>query len=397
MNNSRALPSPILRITYGPIQAGTTPIFTSENENLAERAATARAGWAEPTSPEWVAAQHATGLDGWDADLPIYELGDSVATRKAIQKALEATYDRLPGLMSGSADLTGSNGTGLARTTAFTADDRSGRYLHYGIREHAMGAALVGMAQHGGTLPISGTFFVFSDYMRGAVRLSALMEAPVVFVWTHDSLGVGEDGPTHQPIEQLWSLRAMPQLNMARPADATETAIVWRTAIERRTPTGLALSRQGVPCLDRKKYTPAEEAAKGAYILSEADGGSPEILLLATGTEVSIALEAQELLASEGIAVRVVSMPCLEWFEEQEQSYRDHVLPPSVRARVSVEAGATIGWWKYIGDHGEAIGIDHFGESAAGGYLMEKLGFTGDNVAAAARRSLASVGESVGY
>jgi len=337
--------------------------------------------------------------------LPDFEPGAKIATRKASHAVIQSLAAALPEFIGGSADLAGSNLTTIDGAASFLPADikvksnspfagphsPGGRVLHFGIREHAMGAILNGMSLDGLLKPFGGTFFVFSDYMRGAIRLAALMQAPVVFVWTHDSIGVGEDGPTHQPIEHLWSLRAMPQLNMARPADATETAIVWRTAIERRTPTGLALSRQGVPSLDRNRYAPAEEAAKGAYVLSEADGGTPEVLLLATGTEVSIALEAQQLLAAEGIQARVVSMPCLEWFEDQQQSYRDQVLPPSVRARVSVEAGATIGWWKYIGDHGEAIGIDRFGESADGDYLMKKLGFTADNVAAAARKSLASV------
>ena len=340
-----------------------------------------------------------------EIELPNFEPGTKIATRKASHAVIQSLAAALPEFIGGSADLAGSNLTTIDGAASFLpagikvksnspfAGPHSphGRVLHFGVREHAMGAILNGMSLDGLLKPFGGTFLVFSDYMRGAVRLSAIMKAPVVFVWTHDSIGVGEDGPTHQPIEHLWSLRAMPQLNVARPADATETAIVWRTAIERRTPTGLALSRQGVPSLDRNRYAPAEGAAKGAYVLSEATGGTTKVLLLATGTEVSIALEAQELLAAEGIPARVVSMPCLEWFEDQEQSYRDQVLPPSVRARVSVEAGATIGWWKYIGDHGEAIGIDHFGESASGDYLMKKLGFTADNVAAAAKKSLASL------
>lgn len=338
-------------------------------------------------------------------DLPEFEPGAMIATRKASHAVIQSLAAALPELVGGSADLAGSNLTSIDGAASFLPADIKvksdspfagphsphGRVLHFGIREHAMGAILNGLSLDGLLKPFGGTFFVFSDYMRGAVRLSALMEAPVVFVWTHDSIGVGEDGPTHQPIEQLWSLRAMPQMNMVRPADATETAVVWQSAIERRTPTGLALSRQGVPCLDRNRYAPASESARGAYILSEADGGSPEVLLLATGSEVSLCLEAQQLLATEGIAARVVSMPCLEWFEEQQQSYRDHVLPPSVRARVSVEAGATIGWWKYIGDQGQPIGIDHFGESADGAYLLDKWGFTAANVAATAKESLASV------
>jgi transketolase len=338
-------------------------------------------------------------------DPPQFEPGAMIATRKASHAMIQSLAAALPELIGGSADLAGSNLTTIEGAASFLPADIKvksdspfagphspyGRVLHFGIREHAMGAIVNGMSLDGLLKPFGGTFFVFSDYMRGSVRLSALMEAPVVFVWTHDSIGVGEDGPTHQPIEQLWSLRAMPQLNMARPADATETVAVWQSAIERRTPTGLALSRQGVPCLDRNKYAPAADAAKGAYILSEAAGGSPDVLILATGSEVSLGLEAQELLAADGIAARVVSMPCLEWFDEQEESYRDHVLPPSVRARVSIEAGATLGWWKYVGDHGEVIGIDHFGESADGGYLLKKLGFTAENTAAAAKKSLTSV------
>ena len=337
-----------------------------------------------------------------EIDLPEFEVGASIATRKASHAAIQAIAAAVPEFLGGSADLAGSNLTTIEGAPSFLPSNIKvksdspfagphsphGRVLHFGIREHAMGAIVNGLALDGLLKPFGGTFFVFSDYMRGAVRLSALMEARVIFVWTHDSLGVGEDGPTHQPIAQLWAFRAMPQFNMARPADATETAAVWKIALERGTPTGLALSRQGTPVIDREKFASADEAARGAYILSEAAGGQPDVLLLATGTEVGLAMTAQEQLAGDGINARVVSMPCLEWFEEQEQAYKDEVLPPSVKARVSVEAGATVGWWKYIGDAGVPIGIDHFGESADGSYLMKKYGFTAEHVTAAAMESI---------
>jgi transketolase len=260
-----------------------------------------------------------------------------------------------------------------------------------------MGGILNGIALHGGTRVFGGTFLVFSDYMRGSVRLAALMGAPVIYVWTHDSIGLGEDGPTHQPIEHLAALRAIPGLDVVRPADATETAICWRTAIEHTDrPTALVLTRQNVPVLDRSTYASAEGVAQGAYVLAEAGSGTPHLILIATGSEVSIALEARELLEAEGTPTRVVSMPCREWFEAQEAAYRQQVLPPDVKARVSVEAATPFGWHDFVGDEGESLGIDHFGASAPYQILYEQFGLTPDRVVAAAHASLSRVGATKG-
>jgi transketolase len=260
-----------------------------------------------------------------------------------------------------------------------------------------MGAILNGIVLHGGTRAFGGTFLVFSDYMRGSVRLAALMKLPVVYVWTHDSIGLGEDGPTHQPIEHLAALRAIPGLDVVRPADATETAIAWRTAIEHvDRPTAMVLTRQNVPVLDRNVLTSAEGAAKGAYVLSEAGSGTPQCVLIATGSEVQIALAAREQLEAEGTPTRVVSMPCREWFEAQEASYRQEVLPPDVRVRVSVEAATTFGWRDFVGDDGESLGLDHFGASAPYQILYEQFGLTADRVVAAAHASLSKVGATRG-
>jgi transketolase len=272
-----------------------------------------------------------------------------------------------------------------------TADDRGpyGRTLHFGIREHAMGMILNGIALHGGTRPYGGTFLVFSDYMRGSVRLAALMRLPVIYVWTHDSIGLGGDGPTHQPVEHLAALRAIPGLDVVRPADANETVVAWRTTLEQHDrPVALALSRQGVPTLDREKYASAEGAAKGAYVLAEAGTGTPKVILIATGSEVSLALKARETLEAEGTPTRVVSMPCVEWFNAQELSYRCQVIPPEVKARVSVEAAVAQGWREIVGDAGEIVSIDHFGASAEGNILFEQFGFTTDHVVTAAHTSL---------
>jgi transketolase len=270
--------------------------------------------------------------------------------------------------------------------------------LHFGIREHAMGSILNGIVLHGGTRAFGGTFLVFSDYMRGAVRLAAIMKAPVIYVWTHDSIGLGEDGPTHQPIEQLAALRAMPGLDVVRPADATETAIAWRTAIEHiDRPTALALTRQNVPVLDRSVYASAEGVAKGAYVLVEASRGIPRCIIIATGSEVQLALAARERLEAEDMPTRVVSMPCREWFEAQEESYRQEVLPPEVRVRVSVEAATTFGWRDFVGDDGESLGINHFGASAPYQILYEQFGLTADRVVAAAHASLSRVGATKGH
>jgi transketolase len=260
-----------------------------------------------------------------------------------------------------------------------------GRTMHFGIREHAMGAILNGIKLHGGTRPYGGTFLVFSDYMRPAVRLAALMELPVTYVWTHDSIGLGEDGPTHQPIEHLWALRAIPGLDVVRPADANETAVAWRTVLERANrPAGLCLTRQNVPVFDREKFASAEGVARGGYVL--ADGG--DVILIGTGSEVQIAVAARELLAAEGISARVVSMPCVEWFNEQDASYQEDVLPATLRARVSVEAGISWPWKVIVGDAGESVGVDHFGASASYMKLYEEFGLTAERVAQAARASI---------
>ncbi len=275
-----------------------------------------------------------------------------------------------------------------------------GRTLHFGIREFAMGAVLNGITAHGLTRPYGGTFLIFSDYMRPAVRLAALMKAPTVFVWTHDSIGLGEDGPTHQPVEQLASLRAIPGLDVVRPADANETVWAWRTILETvDRPAGLALTRQNVPtyrrgdgAADGDTLAAADGTAKGGYVLAEAAGGQPSVILIATGSEVETALQARETLHAEGIPTRVVSMPCLEWFQRQDQSYRDQVLPPAVRARVSVEAGVAQGWKELVGDAGRCISLEHYGASADYTVLYEKFGLTGEAVVAAAKESLAAGG-----
>jgi transketolase len=268
-----------------------------------------------------------------------------------------------------------------------------GRTLHFGVREHAMGAILNGIVLHGPTRPYGGTFLIFSDYMRPAVRLAALMQLPVIYVWTHDSIGLGEDGPTHQPVEQLAALRAIPGLEMVRPADANETAAAWKALLEKGDrPTGLALTRQNVPVLEG---TDAEGVARGGYVLSDSSTelgkGLPDVLLIATGSEVQFAVTAQRTLAAEGIATRVVSMPCVEWFDTQDQAYRDQVLPPTVKARVAVEAGIAMPWHRFVGDHGEVVSLEHFGASADWQTLYREFGFTADAVADAARRSLGAI------
>ncbi|MFD3976614.1 transketolase [Streptomyces cyaneofuscatus] len=334
---------------------------------------------------------------GWEEKLPVFEAGKSLATRAASGKVLQALGDVVPELWGGSADLAGSNNTTIDKTSSFLPvgnplpeADPYGRTIHFGIREHAMAAAMNGIALHGNTRIYGGTFLVFSDYMRNAVRLSALMHLPVTYVWTHDSIGLGEDGPTHQPVEHLAALRAIPGLNIVRPADANETAIAWREILRRYTkvfgegaPHGLALTRQGVPT-----YEANEDAAKGGYVLFEADGGEPQVLLIATGSEVHVAVEAREQLQAAGVPTRVVSMPSVEWFEEQDQGYKESVLPPSVKARVAVEAGIGLTWYRYVGDAGRIVSLEHFGASADAKVLFREFGFTAENVAAAARESL---------
>ncbi|HVL83288.1 MAG TPA: transketolase [Pseudonocardia sp.] len=333
--------------------------------------------------------------DGWEKHLPTFDEGKSIATRKASGEVLGALADVLPELWGGSADLAESNNTTMPGAESFGPESIStsmfpahpyGRTLHFGVREHAMGSILNGIALHGPTRPYGGTFLVFSDYMRPAVRLAALMRSAVVYVWTHDSIGLGEDGPTHQPIEHLAALRAIPGLSVVRPADANETAAAWKAVLERpQGPAGLALSRQNLPVL---AGTSADGVARGGYVLADADGGEPAVLLVATGSEVQIAVEAREVLQAEGVPTRVVSMPCVEWFDEQDEAYRESVLPAGVRARVSVEAGIAQPWHRLTGDAGENVSIEHFGASADQQTLFREFGFTTEAVVAAAHRSL---------
>jgi transketolase len=390
--------------------------FPAEDEavararEVADRGKRARAAWEERFAA-WSAAQpDRAGLltrlvarqlpDGWTAEIPAFPPGD-MATRSASGKVLNALAPVLPELWGGSADLAGSNDTTMEGEPSFIPVEHQtavfpgnpyGRTLHFGIREFGMGTICNGIALHGLTRPYGGTFLVFSDYMRPAVRLAALMELPVTFVWTHDSIGLGEDGPTHQPVEHLWALRAIPGLDVVRPGDANETAVAWRTILERTNrPAGLCLTRQKLPVLDRAggAFGSADGTARGGYVLAEADGGAPDVIIVGTGSEVQIALAARDELGRDGIAARVVSMPCLEWFAEQDQAYRDAVLPPLVRARVAVEAGVRFGWHSICGDAGEIIGLDHFGASAAYERLYAEYGITPERVAQAARRSMA--------
>ncbi len=327
--------------------------------------------------------------EGWDADLPAFPADPKgTATRSAGGAVLNALARRLPELIGGSADLGPSTKTLLKGEQDFSRDRPAGRNLHFGVREHAMAAVMNGMANHGGVRPFGSTFFVFADYLRPSLRLAALMGLPVVHVFTHDSIFVGEDGPTHQPVEHLASLRAMPNLVVIRPADAGETVEAWKVAVERTDgPTALVLTRQNVPVLDRGALGPAEGLRRGAYVLQEAAGGpdAVRLILIATGSEVHLALGAAERLEADGVATRVVSLPSWELFEAQERSYRDEVLPPRVEARVAVEAGATFGWERYVGARGRVVGLDRFGASAPAAVLAERFGFTVDNVVRAAR------------
>ncbi len=336
---------------------------------------------------------------GWSDGLPSWEPGSGgVATRKASAAVLTELGEVLPELWGGSADLAESNNTTIKGADSFGPAEIStgawtaqpyGRTLHFGIREHAMGSILNGIALHGGTRPYGGTFLIFSDYMRPAVRLAALMRLPVVYVWTHDSIGLGEDGPTHQPVEQLASLRAIPGLSVVRPADANETAHAWKAVLEDTGgPAGLALTRQNVPTLEG---TSAEGVARGGYVLAEASSASPQVVLVATGSEVQLAVEARTILESDGFATRVVSMPCVEWFDRQDRTYQDEVLPPAVRARVVVEAGVAQPWHRFAGDAGEIVSLEHFGASADFTTLFKEFGITTDAVVDAARRSVESV------
>lgn len=338
--------------------------------------------------------------EGFDADLPTWEVGESVATRKASEATLQALGKTLPELWGGSADLAGSNNTFIKGDPSFGPEDITtetwtttpgGRNLHFGIREHAMGAIMNGIALHGGTRPYGGTFLIFSDYMRPAVRLAALMRTDAYYVWTHDSIGLGEDGPTHQPVEQLAALRAIPGVSIIRPADANETAAAWRAALlYPESPKGLALSRQNLPVLPGTKEHATEGVARGAYVLVAGSKPVPDVILLGTGSEVQLAVEAAERLEQEGIAARVVSVPCLDWFAEQDADYQEAVLPQAVTARVSVEAGLALSWWRLLGSHGRAVSLEHFGASAPYQKLFEEFGITTDAVVAAAHDSIAA-------
>jgi len=331
---------------------------------------------------------------GWEKSLPVFGSDKEIATRAASGKVINAIAEVLPEFWGGSADLGESNnttiehgGSFLPATSDMTGANPYGRIIHFGIREHAMGAILNGIALHGLTKAFGGTFLVFADYMRGSVRLAAIMDIPSTFVWSHDSVGVGEDGPTHQPVEHLASLRAIPNFAVVRPADANETAIAWREILTRQKPTGLILSRQNLPVVDRSVYSPAEGLAKGAYILKDSDG-NPDVILIATGSEVQHAVAAQILLVAQGVKARVVSAPCIEWFNQESESYRESVLPSAIRARVSIEAGIAQGWRELIGDSGVAISLDHYGASASAGHLFKEYGFTPENVVSAALSSI---------
>lgn len=330
----------------------------------------------------------------WHKALPRFEPGTTVATRKASGDTINAMAQVLPELWGGSADLGDSNlttiehgGSFLPKTSAISGAAEGGRIIHYGIREFAMACAMNGMALGGLTRPFAGTFLVFSDFMRGAVRLSALMDLPATYVWTHDSIGLGEDGPTHQPVEHLWSLRAIPNLQVIRPADANETATAWRIVMESNKPAGLCLSRQNLPVIDSAATSDVALVSRGAYVISESSK-SPQVILIATGSEVSIALSAKQTLESSGVSTRVVSAPCLEWFDSQDAEYRESVLPHTVTARVSIEAGIAQGWWRYVGSAGRCISLEHFGASAGAEKLYSEFGITAEAVVAAAQEIL---------
>jgi transketolase len=373
---------------------------------------------------QWRATMSGELPEDWEAHLPSFENAKPMATRAASGEVINALAPHMPMLIGGSADLGVSNNTDIKDGGSFQPGSYEGRILHFGVREHAMGATMTGISLNGGLIPYGGTFLTFSDYMKPAIRLAALSEVQVIYVFTHDSVGLGEDGPTHQPIEQLAGLRAIPHLFVIRPADPHETREAWRIAISRRhAPTALALSRQKVPVIDQTRYASAEGAQRGAYILAEAehagddrsandnkgasndknandnmsksddmsasdDSVTPQLILIATGSEVSLALEARECLQQEGIATRVVSMPCWELFEEQPEEYRQHVLPPAISARLAIEAGASLGWDRYVGQKGACLCIDRFGGSAPGDVALKELGFSVENVLQRARNLL---------
>ncbi len=384
----------------------------AHSRSLADRAKKDRATW-QASFDQWASREperkalwdrmESGSLPDLAAVMPEFEVGKSIATRQASGVAINQFAGVMPELWGGSCDLAESNLTTIHDASSFAPKEHStsvwtadpyGRVMHFGIREHAMGSILNGIALHGKTRAFGGTFLIFSDYMRPPVRLAALMGIPTIYVWTHDSVALGEDGPTHQPIEQLWSLRAIPGLSMIRPSDATETAWAWKAMLERTDgPQGIALTRQGIPVLDRgdgeataDTVAHASNVAHGGYTLIDSSSATPDLIIIATGSEVSLALEARDALESDGVGTRVVAMPCVEWFDEQDQAYRDRVLPPQVTARVSVEAGIGMGWRRFVGDAGESVSIEQFGYSADVKTLFEKLGITVDAVVKAGKR-----------
>ncbi|HEY2569904.1 MAG TPA: transketolase [Solirubrobacteraceae bacterium] len=372
-----------------------------EHMTLRDKGAAAQSQWQDKLldpwreafpemAADWDLAWRGKLRDGWQQALPKFAAGEQIASRSAGQKTMAAFAEFAPTMIGGAADLVESTKTVFDGAGEFSRV-HAGRNVPFGIREHGMGAIVNGACAHGGIVkPYGSTFLMFSDYMRGSVRLSALMGLPVVWVWTHDSVGLGEDGPTHQPIEHFASLRAIPELWVIRPGDANETAAAWQVALEREDgPVALLLSRQNIPTLDRDEVAPAEQLARGGYVLwDHVAGQTPELILISTGAEVPTTLHAAQALAKDGVNVRVVSMPCIELFEAQTQEYRDEVLPRSVTARLAVEPGATIGWWKWVGLDGDVLGLDRFGASAPGTTVLEKLGFTSENIVSRARALL---------
>nr|WP_223399589.1 transketolase [Nocardioides rotundus] len=385
-------------------------VVIEQTRSLVERGSAQEAEWQERFE-EWGKRYHQrralaqrmatrTLPEGWTNALPSFPASEKgMATRKASGEVLNALAPVLPELWGGSADLAGSNNTTMEGEPSAIPEENStkdfqgniyGRVLHFGVREHAMGSVMNGIALHGGTRPYGGTFLIFSDYMRPSVRLAALMQLPVTYVWTHDSIGLGEDGPTHQPVEQLAALRTIPGLDVVRPADANETVVAWRTVLEHNDrPAGLALTRQNVPVFPRGKdgFASADGVARGGYTLLDTEG-IPDVVLIATGSEVQLAVEARERLAESGVAARVVSMPCREWFLEQDEMYRDQVIPPTVKARVSVEAGVAQGWREIVGDHGRMVSLEHFGASADYATIFRQFGITAEAVVLAAEDSI---------
>jgi transketolase len=367
-----------------------------QHMSLSDAGARAQARWRErfdawraalpEVAAEWDRAWAGELNDGWREALPSFDAGDEIATRSASQEAMSAFAPFAPTMVGGAADLVESTKTVFEGGGEFSGV-HAGRNVPFGIREHAMGAIVNGAAAHGGMVkPYGSTFLIFSDYMRPSVRLSALMGLPVVWVWSHDSVGLGEDGPTHQPVEHYAALRAIPHLWVIRPADANETSLAWRVALEREDgPVALLLSRQKAPVLDRRELASADELRHGGYVLWESSRERAELILISTGTEVSPTLQAGRTLAAEGVRVRVVAMPCVELFEAQSQAHRDAVLPPEVGARLAVEPGASISWWKWVGSSGEVLGLDRFGASAPGTKVLEELGFSAQSIAERAR------------